>query len=214
LAAVDKTLGLSWPAYTRWVANVPAPVRVFAVTYSNFSLLAMVVLSALYCLGRADRAEEFIRLFFFCALASILVGMLLPAEGAAARYETPGMLAAFGPEAGNYALSFQHILRSNTPHILKLDEMPDLVIFPSFHTASGLLIIYAYQGIRFVAPVSIVYALIMIASTPIMGGHYFTDMIGGMALTAVSILAHRRHRAIGRELTVASPIGGEAVSPR
>lgn len=197
LANIDKTLGLSWPAYAGWVADVPALVQIFAVSYSNLSLLAIVVLLVLYCLGRADRAEEFIQLFFFCALASILIGMVFPAEGAMARYETPDMLAAFGPDAGNYALSFQHVLRSNAPHMFKLDEMPGLVIFPSFHTSSGLLIMYACRGMRFAAPVLMAYALIMIASTPIMGGHYFTDMLGGTLLTIAMISARRMRWRLG-----------------
>jgi membrane-associated phospholipid phosphatase len=37
----------------------------------------------------------------------------------------------------------------------------------------------------------LVYATVMIASTPIMGGHYFVDLIGGALLTVVAIAVDR-----------------------
>jgi membrane-associated phospholipid phosphatase len=63
---------------------------------------------------------------------------------------------------------------------------------PSFHTICGLLIVYACRGHRYLWLAAVAYATVMIASTPIMGGHYFVDLIAGALLTAAVVAIDKR----------------------
>jgi membrane-associated phospholipid phosphatase len=53
------------------------------------------------------------------------------------------------------------------------------------------LIIYACRGNSIRLAVGTAYSIVMIASTPVFGGHYFVDLIAGIALAIVMIMLWR-----------------------
>jgi len=62
-----------------------------------------------------------------------------------------------------------------------------LVGFPSFHTAQAIIAIwYARRLKRFFYPF-LVFNILVVASTPIQGGHHVVDVIGGLAVAAFAI---------------------------
>jgi membrane-associated phospholipid phosphatase len=73
--------------------------------------------------------------------------------------------------------------------VLVFDKLLGIASFPSFHTITGLLMLYACRGHRVLTALALVYVPIMISSTPLVGGHYFADLVSGTALVIVSILA-------------------------
>jgi hypothetical protein len=192
LAGLDARLGFDWLAYARWVAERPWIVALFNVSYTGLTTVALLVFAALVAAGHGERAEVFVRLLFWTGLAAIVIGTTLPGQAALDRYATADLIATFGPDAGVYHLPYIEALRSAAPHVLDLNALPGLVVLPSFHTACGLLIVYACRRIPVFAPLSAIYAAVMIASTPIMGGHYFVDLIGAAALTPAVIALEAR----------------------
>lgn len=185
LAATDSVLGLNWLAYAGWVANRPMVLATFETVYSALGCTALVVFIVLFASGRIERAREFVRVVFATSLTTTIAGMFCPALGAMHRLATPALRNVFGPQTGVGFVPYLEMLRAQTPHVLQLDSLPGLVGIPSLHTAFALLIVYSCRGIPILRTGSILYAVPMIASTPIIGGHYFVDLIAGGLLVAV-----------------------------
>ncbi|MEI7609953.1 MAG: phosphatase PAP2 family protein, partial [Rhodospirillaceae bacterium] len=58
-----------------------------------------------------------------------------------------------------------------------------IVTFPSFHSALAVLLVWAARGLgRMIIPVAALNAVVL-AVTPIYGGHYFVDVIAGITIT-------------------------------
>jgi hypothetical protein len=203
LAMLDASFGLDWRVYANWVAQQPRVIDSFFWAYGSLNQTTILGLAALFLVDRFDKAGEFVRQVFWCGLAAITIGMAFPATAAVAYFADPNLVAAFGPGAGTYHLPFLAALRSSDPVLLDFARMPGLVTFPSFHTACGLLLAYAYRDVRFLGPLVALYVAVMIASTPIMGGHYLVDLPAG-ALLAAAVIAvdhglarrKRRHNAV------------------
>src|SRR5262245_9062117 len=179
LAKLDAMLALDWLAYAKWAAARPLVVMAFGLAYTGLALVVLVVFVALWVVGRVDRAREFVCLVFSTGLAATVIGALYPAKAAMNRFASSELQEIFGPTAGIYHLPYLQSLRSGLPHVLNLHELPGMVVIPSFHTACALLIMYSCRGIPIFQILAIFYAVVMIASTPIMGGHYFIDLICG-----------------------------------
>jgi membrane-associated phospholipid phosphatase len=209
LAKLDAILGFDWLGYAEWVAGRPLVVKAFQLAYTGLTLVALAVFIILFAVRRIDRAKEFVRLIFWSGLAATIIGMFFPAKAAMDRFASLDLRAIFGPDAGVYHLPYFNVLRSNEPYVLNLQGLPGLVSMPSFHTACALLIMYSCRQIWVLQPLSILYAVVMIASTPIIGGHYFVDIIAGGFLTAIVIFADGR---IGYSAGAPSP-SGLPVSP-
>jgi hypothetical protein len=192
LARLDAMLGLDWLTFAKWVAAHPLIVAAFELAYTGLALVVLTVFVALWIVGRIDRAKEFVRLVFSTGLAATVIGAAFPAKAAMDRFASLHMRDIFGPTAGVYHLPYLQSLRSGLPHVFNLHELPGMVVIPSYHTACALLIMHACRGITVLQVLAIFYSVVMIASTPIMGGHYFIDLICGGILVAIVLLIDRR----------------------
>jgi membrane-associated phospholipid phosphatase len=195
----DRAVGFDWLAYATAIAAHPWLAQTLRLSYLSLTQLTIVLFAALFYLKGAARAAEYVRLFFVCAAASTIIGAFFPCIGVMIRYASPELAAAFGTGAGTYYIQPLEALRSTAPYQLDLREMPGLVEFPSFHTASAILVAYVCRGLRALSWVAILYAVALVASTPLMGGHYFVDLIAGTLLAASAAAAERyRHRSTQR----------------
>lgn len=131
------------------------------------------------------RTRFFLETFLFTAVICTAIGMFFPAKAAVAMYYGDAKtLANLDTLPGVYHIEAMQRLRSGMPFALDLNDLPGLVTFPSFHTAAGIILVISFwRTILF--PIVLVYSAIMIASTPVLGGHYFVDLIGG---TVVAVL--------------------------
>jgi membrane-associated phospholipid phosphatase len=70
-----------------------------------------------------------------------------------------------------------------------------IIAFPSFHCASAVLNAWAVWKVRAARWPFLAVNLLMIAATPLIGGHYVADLIGGTAVAGVTIATvHALHR--------------------
>jgi len=82
-------------------------------------------------------------------------------------------------------------VRDGTLRHLDLFTLAGIVTFPSFHAASVVLYVWALWPVRWMRPIALVANAAMLASTPIDGGHYFVDLIAGVAVAGAAIFAAR-----------------------
>jgi hypothetical protein len=85
-----------------------------------------------------------------------------------------------------------HGLRDGTFRSLLGEGAEGIITFPSLHAAAGLLFIFALWPVRYLSWIIAALNTVMIASTPIDGGHYFSDAIAGMMIAILCWVAVSR----------------------
>lgn len=188
----DKALGLDWPGYFSLVASRPWLRDAMAWSYTSLTSLSVLSYMMMALLLDIRRSIYFLETFTLTAVFCTIVGAVFPARAAVDRYfGQSGDFSAFPVEPGLYHLSSLERLRDGGAVELVVGQLPGLVTFPSFHTAAGILLVAATWRTRLVVP-ALLYAIVMIASTPVFGGHYFVDLIAGAAVALVIAVALAR----------------------
>ena len=200
LNSADESLGVDWLAYFEMVHASPLLVQVLERIYDSLAQVGFLAIYGLILTGHVTRARFFIEAFFLTALVCVLVGMFFPALAAVDMYVAD--LAAypnFPNPPGVYHIELLENLRANTgPAILDPNYLPGLVTFPSFHAGGSIVLLIAFWRMWAAIPVGL-FTLGTLASTPVFGGHYIIDMVGGagVAIVVCAVLGRQaRFRAI------------------
>lgn len=193
LAAWDSALGFDWLGYLLWLDRQPLLLQAMDITYGGLTVYSSVAFLLVLLLVGVARAREFVLLFLLTAAAASTIGLFFPAEAAMVYYAPdPKLFWMVRPDFGAYHIEALEQLRKGAAPVLDLRHMPGLTTFPSFHTAMGLVVIWCARGSRpLFAPMLALNGL-MIASTPVLGGHYFVDILAGFALAAAAVLLLRQ----------------------
>ena len=119
---------------------------------------------------------------------TLAVFAFVPAEGTFAFLEIgPQEYANLAPVTTTHQLVSLDALRSGK--IVEIADMEGLITFPSFHTAWAILFMWGFYPVRKLRLAAIALNLLMIASTPVMGAHYFVDLLGGIIVALAAIAA-------------------------
>ncbi len=86
-------------------------------------------------------------------------------------------------------------MRTHAFASIPLDDISGIIAFPSYHAACAVLLTYFLRGIPVLFPAAVVFNLLMVLATPIIGGHYATDVLAGLAVAAVTIYGIERIEA-------------------
>lgn len=185
LIRADAILGLNARSVVEAAARLPllhAPLT-FAYTFS-VALLLLTPL-ALIVLRRAEAAWRLCAAVALCGLACTLLSIPFPAVGAFAGLGVPDAAIAQLPEgSGLYHLIVFEAYRSGAIKSLDVFNLSGVVTFPSFHTAFACTTARALMPYRKIRPLVLAWTAFVLASTIVIGGHYFVDIIAGMVLFA------------------------------
>lgn len=193
LSSWDEATGFDWRTYFEIVAQNEALRVTLAWAYTSLTLFSVIAYLVMFLDGDQRRPLFFLETFTFAAVFCTLSGALFPARAAVDFYLGPNAdLSMFPVEPGLYHLASLERLRDGAPVQLVLGQLPGLVTFPSFHTAAAVLLAVATWRSWLFAPACI-YAVTVIASTPVYGGHYFVDLIAGAVVALVISLLWARH---------------------
>jgi hypothetical protein len=200
LLLIDRALGLDWVAYVDYVNERPLLATWLSYGYSmiRWPLFAIpVVLTAAY---QYRRLAEFTLAFGLGLVATTIVSALVPAIGVYQEIGLdPATLVNLEPRAYLDQVRDLAPVRAGELRHLDLFGLAGIVTFPSFHAASALLYAWALWPVRWIRPIAIIANGMMLAATPIDGGHYFIDLAAGLAVAVLAILAARwfGHRLAG-----------------
>lgn len=194
LSQLDGMIGFDWHAYIRWLDGQRWLLSIMNWTYTGLNgySIFFFLLLALFPDRRAA-CFEFIALFVVSASLCMTLGMFFPAQAAMVYYAPD--LSGFQhvhDSVGTYHISSLNMLREAPAPVLALDNLPGLVTFPSFHTAMGVVLIYACRRSLLLLVPSLGINLSMIAATPLYGSHYGIDILAGIAAALVTIAIVRR----------------------
>jgi membrane-associated phospholipid phosphatase len=197
LHAIDTWLGLDWRAYLAFYNAHPAIGAITGLAYSSMRPQFIAVLLVLVMTSRFMRLQQYI---LATAIALIITLVIFPFVPAIASYAylqiAPADYANFTP-----SVPFEHIrhleaMRTGSWPVISAHDLEGLITFPSFHTVCGLLFTWALFPVRYLRWCAVALNMLLIASTPIEGAHYFIDVIAGAAVTAISLYGATRLTAM------------------
>lgn len=189
LAAFDAAIGFDWQVFLSFTNKQPAVAEtlVFAYHALGRQLPPLILLLAF---ARRPRLTEFIALLAVSSALTAILMLLVPAAGAYAYFQpSPIEFSNFTTRAGMWHFTELVKLRSGVPFYLLVTRAEGLVTFPSYHTALGILVVYALRDYRWLFwPVACLNGLMIISTLP-EGGHHLIDVIAGAMVGLASILA-------------------------
>lgn len=210
LLAADRALGLDWQAYLTFITAHPLLASWVDFGYTMIKWPLFIIPVALAAGFRFLRLQQYTLAFLIALAVTTAVSAVVPAVGT---YHELGLsvrdFPPFNPGAfESHLVDFPRI-RDGSLRTLDLNTMTGVVTFPSFHAASAILYLWALWPVRLLRPVAIVANVAMIAATPVVGGHYFVDVIAGIAVAIVAIVAAG---AVCRKV-LAMPVKREPFAP-
>jgi membrane-associated phospholipid phosphatase len=196
----DAALGLDWLATPELANSWPLLGKLLRAAYATSMPQLLLVLLVLATTRQLARLADFLALFTVTSLVTVVTASLLPAAGAFVHFDPPAALrAVVGADAGIWHLAHFEALRSGAMRAIDPGTIEGLVTFPSFHAALAVITAWALARTRWLALPGLCLNGLVIASTVPVGGHYFVDVVAGMAIAGAAIGAlaawHGRHGA-------------------
>ncbi|MCC7348216.1 MAG: phosphatase PAP2 family protein [Variibacter sp.] len=192
LLTIDRALGLDWHAYLDFVNARPLLASWLSYGYSMIKWPIFAIPVILCAARRYVRLQEFALAFTLALGATALVSAFTPAMGVFyALGLDPADFHNVQPAAYLAQLRDLSLVRDGGLRELNIFELAGIVTFPSFHAASAALYTWALWPVRWMRPVAVAANAMMLAATPIDGGHYFIDLAAGIAVAMLAVCAAR-----------------------
>lgn len=219
LAHIDVALGVDWPMM---VTNMAAhPVVNFVLHVAYISVLPQVAMLVVWLGWKEDAA----RIYEFClalaigAAITVAFWTMFPSFGAFSVYELP----ADSSNRLNLALDSRYArdlveLLFNGPGRISPAELKGLIGFPSFHAAMAVLVLWYGRGLRYLFGPLVAWNVLVLAATPIHGGHHVVDVLAGIIVAIAAVALTSRfaadsggfdYDAESRRVTTACPQGAK-----
>ncbi|MBR0742247.1 phosphatase PAP2 family protein [Bradyrhizobium liaoningense] len=199
LLALDRRLGFDFGAYLKFVSDRPILMSTFTYTYGSIHRQLVVLMLILPLFGHHRRAAEFALAFAIALIVTTIISALTPAIGA---YHALGIQPAdypnFDPVVYYGTLKELPLVRDGTTRLLNAYFLGPVLTFPSFHAISAILYVWALWPFRWLRAVGLLWNAVMVAATPIGGGHFLADVAAGLIIAVAVIWAVHR---IGRYFT-------------
>jgi membrane-associated phospholipid phosphatase len=190
LAAVDHAMGFDSRAAILFVNDHPTLSGALNFGYAMIKWPLLAIPIVLAATLRFARLQQFVMSLTIALLVTIVISIFVPAIG---NYQLLDLTPQDVPNVNVIAfLLGQHdipAVRDGSLRHLELYKLAGIVTFPSFHTASAVLYAWAFAPVRGFGPATLVLNALMIASTPVIGGHYLIDVIAGIAIAIGAIVA-------------------------
>lgn len=189
LASIDRSMGFNWPALMAVAARHHTLTYVLRLAYlSVLPQTAVLVLS----LGWMEKIGDCYGLCLSIAagaIVTIVIWTFFPSFGALTVFNLSPVIAAKLDLVltADYGRELVQMLRNGPGHI-SVSEMRGLIGFPSFHTVWAIALMWYARNISLLRWPFILLNVLLLIATPIHGGHFLTDVLGG-GIVAVGAIA-------------------------
>jgi hypothetical protein len=186
LARGDELIGFDVGKVAEFVSTQPALSSLLYYAYASSGPLCVAVVG--WNLIRKDRLRlwQVVATLVVAMQITALVSILFPAQGAAVSLGLEALQGNGLPYgAGTYsAAEFAHFYWGGRL-LVTPEDINGIVCFPSFHTVMALVIVQglAKSPLKWAA---VLWGALTIVSTVPMGGHWVTDLGGGVLVWIVS----------------------------
>lgn len=198
LVMLDRMLGFDWAGYCAFFNAHPRLLQYLALGYRFIAWPIFGLPVILGMTGHHARLQKFTLAFMLALIVTTAVSVLVPARGAFyGHHLTAEAFSHITP--GGYLDQIRDFppVRDGALRALDLGRLVGIITFPSFHAVSAVLFVWALWGVWWMRPFAVMSNGLMLAATPIGGGHYFVDVIAGIV---VAVLAIAAAEAIGARL--------------
>lgn len=189
LARIDTALGADARAITQSTGAFSWLSYVSLVAYSKTAYQMFLAFAVLMYFRQHERLADTFSILTIGMVATLVLSTLFPAADAFDYYKFTeadlGHLSGTG--AGLWHLEHLNALRSGAMRTFPTTDWQGLVTFPSFHTIYALAGGYALATTRYLAWPSAIFSGFVLFTTVPIGGHYFVDIVGGVAIFMVSV---------------------------
>jgi hypothetical protein len=188
LAAVDRAMGVDWPAMMAFAADHPKFNFVLLLAYRSVMFQIAFLIACLGWRARSDEILSFCLALAAGAAVTVTIWTLSPSFGAFSVYELPANVQGRLTLAldSRYAHELAALL-TNGPGRISPNELKGLIGFPSFHIVLAILVTWYARSWKVIfLPLSVLNTVVLV-STPIQGGHHVIDLVGGIAVAALAI---------------------------
>jgi PAP2 superfamily len=189
LLAWDKAIGFDWLAYAKLITSLPLLTNIVFFAYNELTFAGLAIIAAmLIILNLRVRALEIMFLIVATAFICILLSSAFAAKGTLALMVDPELASRLN--LGNLSSQAEIIaeLRSTNPIHMAIANLEGIVSFPSFHTCMALIAAWCCRGRWYTFTLGVANAAAILIATPIFGGHYLVDLIGGLIVTISGII--------------------------
>lgn len=205
LQSWDRALGLDWPAYLALVNEHPRFGALLRFAYDTLIPQMILLIVALSFVGKLREVRIVTVAAMLAGLITITISGFMPALSNFAYMDVPPELYSnLRPSAAFVHTDHLEGLRSGSMRHLPLAEMQGIITFPSYHAALAAVFAWGFYHARALRWPGMGVGVLTLLATPIDGGHYFVDVIAGIAVAALSIWLSR-HAVM---LSAAAMFGG------
>jgi hypothetical protein len=196
LLAADRALGFDWLAVRHGIEARPPLMAVMKPLYESLSLQGFTVTLLMAVRGQVSEMRDLWRLSTLGCILCCLGALLWPSLGP---------FHVFGYDAEAVFLPQMHQLIAGQDLNFPIETVTGVINFPSFHTVLALTIPYA---LRRHGPIFWIFAVAnagMLFTIPSFGGHYFVDVLGGVAVFAIALVFVKLMSARSKPATAPEP---------
>jgi hypothetical protein len=183
----DQLLGLDWTAYYRFITARPTLVHYSYFFYAMIAWPAMGIPLALGFTKNYVRLQNFVMACILTVCIAAVVSSLAPAFGTYHQYGLPTDFSGF--RATGYLVQMDRLpsVRDGSLRALNISNLGGIITFPSFHAAAAILALWGFWGVWWMRPLSLITGVGIIMATPLLGGHYFVDVLAGVSSAVFAI---------------------------
>lgn len=197
LARVDRAIGVYWPDMITWANHHRAINLGLMLVYGCVLPQIALLISMLGWRSQITKIYSLCFAIFFATAMTLGFWTIFPSFGAMAYYRLDPAIAAHTPLALNASYAHELVqLLANGPGFISPTELKGLIGFPSFHSVLALLVTWYARNLDYIRwPVAALNLLVLI-STPIQGGHHVIDVLAGLVVTVLAVLAAEKLIAV------------------
>jgi hypothetical protein len=170
----DVALGFDWMAWFQWINHHPTVRVILGLAYDSM-MPQFLILIGIFAYIDTRRVDELLIASMLALIIIFPIMYLLPSVGA---YAPHGIIG------GNWEAD---ILEMRSHAVLVIHPGEGIVTFPSYHTVLGILFTNMVRGRRLLFYPLLILNALLLASVMSAGGHYFVDLVSGVAVALVAL---------------------------
>lgn len=187
--AMDHALGFDWKELLALMNRWPGFFEFMRVVYLSLTIQMTAVVLVLGLTGRLPWLRIYMLAFILAAVLTIALSALLPAEGVWLHYGLKADPAAMPVSHTSWPVFLG--LRDGSFRLLMAVGSEGIITFPSLHAALAVILIAVFWPVPIARWLSVAVNSVMLAATPIDGSHYLVDVLAGIVIAILCIVAAR-----------------------
>ncbi|WP_157217527.1 phosphatase PAP2 family protein [Flavisphingomonas formosensis] len=185
----DRMIGYDWRAFALFFASHPSFARLTILCYNSNVVQPVLLILLLIQASHYERLEKFVVTMTVTLALTILIFIFYPVTTAwTYEWHSPARLAIYRyllPGTDGWIHELLQIRQGYRPPSGTFWQ--GIIGFPSFHTISALLYIWAAWPLRWARMIFVPANILMILGALLSGGHYAADLVCGVIITAIGL---------------------------